>query len=82
MYMQYIYIYKSDNFSFYTIVLNHFHIKLKSFIVLCEKFKIVSFTFSKRNVIYASPTGSRFAVILICYIAFGLESSIKYLLFT
>ena len=63
----YIYIYNiTYNFLFHTIILNHFHIKLKNFIIF----------------LYASPTGSRFAVISICYIAFGSASTIEYLLFT
>ena len=62
----YICIYKTDNLLLHTIILNHFLIKLKNFIIF----------------LYASPTGSTLAVISICYIALGSASSIKYLLFT
>ena len=62
-YIIYIYIYKTDNFLFHTIILNHFHIKLKNFIIIFP---------------YASPTGSRFAVISICYIAKSMTINLQF----
>ena len=46
--------------------------------VPCEEFKIVSFTSLRMNIVYVSPTRSRFAVKLICCIPFGLASTASF----